>query len=48
MHMHMDMLERADAAVGRSDIADKLRLRWPVVNRRVTLRQSMPAMSPCA
>ncbi len=48
MHMHMDMLERADAAVGRSDIADKLGHRWPVVNRRVSLRQSMPAMSLCA
>jgi hypothetical protein len=45
MHMWIRMSWRADAAIGRSDIADNLGWRWPVVNRRVSLRQSIPAMS---
>ena len=34
MHMHMAMLWRADAAVDRLDIADKLGWRWSFVNWR--------------
>jgi hypothetical protein len=44
MPMHMPMLWRAEAAVDRSDIDDKLGCRRPVVNRVAPLRQSIPAM----